>query len=49
MKLAEERQLQDASQVTDVSIKVTRGMKYDRTLRLIKTFLINEPELLHVI
>lgn len=41
--LAAETQLQDASQVTDVSIKVTHGKKYDHASRLIKTFSINEP------
>lgn len=42
MRLPRETQLY-ASQVTDVSIKVTHGKKYDHASRLIKTFSINEP------
>lgn len=41
----QESQLENASQVTDASIKVTHGKKYEPTIRLIKTFLINERQL----
>lgn len=45
----QESRLENASQVADASIKVTHGKKYEPTLRLIKTFLINERQLLHMI
>lgn len=45
----EESQLWDPPLVADVSIKMTNGKKYDHTLWLIKTFSINEPQVLHVI
>lgn len=45
----QQSQLENASQVTDASIKETHGKKYDPTLRLIKILLIMKCEILHAV